>query len=76
MNFTKLIIINPVTDKPNGNSRKVFNDHFIPAHVDFGIAFSIKFLYCSAFLGFQKDLEQDNMSSLVSGRKVQNMFEI
>ena len=44
----------------------MFTDHFVTARVDFGIAFSIKFLSFSAFLGFRKALEQDAMSSSVS----------
>ena len=36
------------------------------ARVGFGVAFSIKFLSSSAFLGFRKALEQDVMSSLVT----------
>ena len=45
-------------------------------HVDFGIAFSFKFLSSSALSGFQKALEQDAMSSSVSRRKVQSKREI
>ena len=51
------------------HSTKSFTDHFVTARVDFGIAFSIKFLSSSAFLGFRKALEQDAMSSSVSRRK-------
>ena len=40
------------------------------ARVDFGIAFSIKFLSSSALLGFSKALEQDAMSSSASRRKL------
>ena len=52
---------------PFCHSTKSFTDHFVT--VDFGIAFSIKFLSSSAFLGFRKALEQDAMSSSVSRRK-------
>jgi len=52
---------------PFCHSRKIFT-----ARVDFGIAFSIKFLSSSALLGFRKVLEQDAVSSSVSRRKVQN----
>ena len=55
---------------------KIFTDHFVTARVDFGIAFSIKFLSSSAFLGFRKALERYAMSSLISRRKVQNTCEI
>ena len=54
---------------PFCHSTKRFTDHFVTARVDFGIAFSIKFLFSSAFLGFRKALEQDAMSSSVSTRK-------
>ena len=48
--------------------------HFVTARVaDFGIAFSIKFLSSSAFLGFRKVLEQDAMSSSVSRRKYKHV---
>ena len=56
--------------------QKNFTDHFVTACVDFGIAFSIKFLSSSAFLGLRKGLEQDTMSSLVSRTKVQNTCEV
>ena len=58
------------------HSRKIFTDHFVIAHVDFGIAFSMKFLSSSAFSGFWKALEQDTTSSLIGRRKVQNTCEI
>ena len=61
---------------PFCHSRKIFTDHFVTARVEFGIAFSIKFLSSSALLGFRKALEQDAMSSSVSRRKVQNTCEI
>ena len=48
----------------------IFTDHFVPARVDFGITFSIKFLSSSALLGFRKALAQEAMSSSVSRRKV------
>ena len=48
---------------PFYHSRKIFTDHFVTARVDFGIAFSIKFLSSSALLGFRKALEQDAMYS-------------
>ena len=54
---------------PFCHSTKSFTDHFVTARVDFGIAFSIKFLSSSVFLGFRKALEQDAMSSSVSRRK-------
>ena len=54
---------------PFCHSTKSFTDHFVTARVDFGIAFSIKFLSSSAFIGFRKALEQDAMSSSVSRRK-------
>ena len=62
--------------QPFCHSRKNFTDHFVTAHVDFRIAFSIKFLHSSALLGSRKVLEQDAMSSSVSRRKVQNVCEI
>jgi len=63
---------------PFCHSRKIFTGHFVTACVEFGIAFSIKFLSSSALLGFRKALEllQDAMSSSVSRRKVQNTCEI
>ena len=54
---------------PLCQTTKNFIDHFVTARVDFGIAFSIKFLSSSAFLGFRKALEKDAMSSLVSRGK-------
>ena len=45
------------------------NAPFVTARVDFGIAFSLKFLSSSAFLGFRKTLQQDGRSSSVSRRK-------
>ena len=44
----------------------VFIDYCFAALVDFGVPFSINFLSSSAFLGFQKALDQDLMSSSVS----------
>ena len=61
---------------PFCHSRKIFTDHFVTARVEFGIAFSIKFLSSSALLGFRKVKEQDGMSSSVSRRKVLNTCEI
>ena len=61
---------------PFSHSRKIFADHFVTGRVDFGTACSIKFFSSSAFLGFRKVLEEDVMSSSVSGRKVQNACEI
>ena len=55
---------------PICHSRKIFTDHFVSARVEFGIAFSIKFLSSSILLGFRKALEQDVMSSSLSRRKV------
>ena len=54
---------------PFCHSRKIFSDHFVTTRVDFGVAFSINFLSSSAFLGFQKALEQDAISSSVSIEK-------
>ena len=62
--------------QPFCHSRKIFTDHFVTARVEFGIAFSIKFLSSSALLGSRKALEQDAMSSSVSRRKVQNTCDI
>ena len=45
--------------------KQIFPDHFVTARVDFGIAFSIKFLSSSALLGFRKALKEDTMSSSV-----------
>ena len=39
---------------PFCHSRKNFTDHFVTSRVEFGIAFSIKFLSSSALLGFRK----------------------
>ena len=50
---------------PFCHSRKIFNDHFVTARVDSGVAFSIKLLSSSAFLGFRIAQEQDAMSSSV-----------
>ena len=61
---------------PFCHSRQIFMNHFVTARVDFGIAFSIRLLSSSAFLGFRKALEQDVMSSSVSRIKVQNTYEI
>ena len=55
---------------------KFFTDHIVPASVEFGIPFSIKFLSSSALLGFRKALEEAAMSSSVSRRKGQNTCEI
>ena len=38
------------------HSRKIFNDYFVTASVDFRVAFSIKLLSSSAFLGFRNVL--------------------
>ena len=54
---------------PFCHSAKTFAEHFVTARVDFGIAFSIKFLSSSAFSGFRKTLQQDARSSSVSRRK-------
>ena len=54
---------------PFCHSRKNLTDHFVSAHVEFGIAFLIKFLSSSALLGFRKALEQDAMSSSVNRKK-------
>ena len=61
---------------PPCHSRNIFTDYFVTARVDFGMAFSIKFLASSALLGFREALEQDAMSSSVGGTKVQNTCEI
>ena len=45
----------------------VFKEYFFSGIVDFGVPFSINFLSSSGFLGFRKALEQDAMSSSVSG---------
>ena len=54
---------------PFCHSRNIFTNYFVTARVDYGIAFSIKFLSSSALLGFRKALEQEAMSSSVSRRK-------
>ena len=43
-----------------------FKEYFFSGIVDFGVPFSVNFLSSSAFLGFQKALEQDSMSSSIS----------
>ena len=50
-----------------------FKEYFFSGKVAFGVPFSINFLSSSGFLGFRKALEQDAMSSSVSGvRRLEN----
>ena len=65
-----------VFSQPFWHSKKIFNDDFVTTRVDFGVAFSIKFLSSWEFLGFWKALEQDAMTSSVSKRNIQNTCEI
>ena len=54
--------------------KQFFKEYFFNGIVDFGVPFSINFLSSSAFLGFQKALEQDAISSLVSVvRRLENL---
>ena len=51
----------------------VFKEYFFSGIGDVGVPFSINFLSSSGFLGFRKALEQDAMSSSVSGvRRLEN----
>ena len=52
-----------------------FKEYFFSGKVAFGVPFSTNFLSSPGFLGFRKALEQDAMSSSVSGvRRLENFL--